>query len=391
MWGWRMLESNDNELPVRRAPVQRRNSNPLFFPMIVLGGVMGLLAGYGVLTLLASRGIGPLKQPPAQASSELPTVDIEVPGFDLRSPPPADPKPKRNASRAARQQTRPQPVAAEEPAPPIMPPPAGKAFEPPPAGHAIAPANPAPANDGLPVQVEKPSALLTLTLEKPVLRAISEADSDARVHCDVGFSNNLVHRGDNVPGFAIVAANLSPRDKRTVELGANITGGGAAIEIAVLRRSNNVVCELRPLYSLPSGDIQPLTVTGGTRQHNELTRSLAAAKSARDALPELRSTLSQLQNELRDAQQAARGTSGGADSLPRQSQGMVLTTTLPPKIAQLSRKITAAEKLTAQESIIDTDLRCLDEISKYAESIASISTVSVRFHIGDKTIPATVK
>src|SRR4051794_35650984 len=57
-----------DDLPnVSVLPTQRRpRSIVAMLPMIVIGGGMGLLAGYGALSLMGTKGIGPLKTVPAE-------------------------------------------------------------------------------------------------------------------------------------------------------------------------------------------------------------------------------------------------------------------------------------------------------------------------------------
>ena len=239
---------------------------------------------------------------------------------------------------------------------------------------------------------EKPSAIVTLNLDKAVIHIIAESEKSSNVVCDVGFSHNLLHRGDNRVGYELVAKDLGHRGKQTVELRADIKGAGAAIEITVTRLNSAVRCDLKPLFSLPSGDIEPLTISRGTTLYNKLNKSLAAARAARNSLPAMRSNLSQLQSALRTAQQAMNANgSTPAETGAGRTAGMIQANNLNRQVITLNKKITAADRLSEQESAISKDLQSLNEIAEYAKGIASVSTVSLRFHIGDLTIPATVK
>jgi hypothetical protein len=244
----------------------------------------------------------------------------------------------------------------------------------------------------LPNMSDKPSAIVTLNLDKPVIHINAESDKADNVVCDIGFSHNLLHRGDARNGYEIVAKDLGSHGKATVELGANIQGAGAAVEITVTRRNNVVSCELRPLFSLPSGDIQPLTITRGTTLYNKLSKSLAAARAGRDSLPAMRAKLSQLQAALQTAQKnmSANGNSPAETGAGR-TAAMAQANNLNRQVNKLNKELAASEKLAAQEPVISKDLNALNEIAEYAKGIASVSTVSVRFHSGDATIPAIVK
>ena len=244
----------------------------------------------------------------------------------------------------------------------------------------------------MPARQETPPAIVTLKLDDPVIHIVAESDQNVQVTCDVGFSHNLLHRGDARDGYEIVAKDLGNHGKKLVELGANITGAGAAIEITMTRINKNVRCDLKPLFSLPSGDIEPLTITRGTTLYNKLTNSLAVARAARDSLPQLHSNLSQLQSALRTAQQAmgANGRTPGETGAGR-TAATIQANNLNRQIIALNRRVTAAERLSEQEPALAKDLQSLNQISEYAKGIASASTVSVRFHIGDQTIPASEK
>jgi hypothetical protein len=199
-------------------------------------------------------------------------------------------------------------------------------------------------------------------------------------------------RGGSATEYKIVAENVGPRDKRTIELGANIAGAGAAIEVNVIRRTNAVVCELKPLFSLPSGRIYPLTMVRGTKLDNDLTKSLDAAKAARASLFNLQTTLSGLQSDLRSAQSAICGNGNTAgETAAGRTQALAAASRLRSQITSTNRKIAAAERLSNQEQEIQVDLSAIHQIGSYAKTIVSVAKVSVRIHCGDTTIPATVK
>jgi hypothetical protein len=199
-------------------------------------------------------------------------------------------------------------------------------------------------------------------------------------------------RGGSATEYKIVAENVGPRDKRTIELGANIAGAGAAIEVNVIRRTNAVVCELKPLFSLPSGRIYPLTMVRGTKLENDLTKSLDAAKAARASLFNLQTTLSGLQSDLRSAQSAICGNGNTAgETAAGRTQALAAASSLRSQITSTNRKIAAAERLSNQEQEIQVDLSAIHQIGSYAKTIVSVAKVSVRIHCGDTTIPATVK
>ena len=64
---------------------------------------------------------------------------------------------------------------------------------------------------------------------------------------------------------------------------------------------------------------------------------------------------------------------------------------LNSQIRAPNKQIAAAERLSGQESVINDDLQALNQIAEYAKGLVGVSTVLVRFHVGDRTIPATEK
>jgi hypothetical protein len=385
----------------------RRHTNFLLLPMVIVGGFMGLFAGYGVLTWL---GINDVRKPATTASSEstlagatsskASSVDASGGAADdqplrihrafiqrqeqnYRDPVPeaetaehAAPKELATSNLDA-STPKAIPIAdAKNPAVPDLPPPNK------PIG-----SKPVPEPD-----FNKPSAIVTLTLEKPVQRVEADAYVADAVVCDVSLSSQLVHKDEQVTGYEIVAKSLGNHEKRTIEFDSHLKGSGAGIEITVIHHYNNVICELRPVFSLQSGTIQPLTKSHGTKLLNELTKSLNAAETARQNLPQLQSTLSRLQSDLRTAQYAKTATGPTPAQIGSgRTQAMIAAGNLSNQINEVNRKINKAQKLVDREDSIKSDLQSLNDVSTYASSIASISTVAVRFHRGATTIPGSVK
>jgi len=360
-------------------------------PKIVAGGLIGLLAGYGVLALMHEKGIGPYK--PTDVAAEDAAQEDSV-------------KP-RNPLVEHRQQRRVAvpPVAN---APPVIRPPVvlPNIIPAPPAKIALpngipqrAPA-PAALNDPperkfigreLPAESAAPT-VVKLDLDKPLLRVVAETDKASSALCDIEFSHNLLVSPGDKNDYTMVAENLHPHDKRTIELGTHIVHAGAAIEVAIIKRSDAVLCEMKPLFSLPSGKIYPLTLVRGTKLENELAKQLEAANDARTSLPELRTALSNLQSDLRSAQ----GAMGGNGNTPGETaagrtQAVQRAASLRGKIVALNRKIAAAERLADQLNEIQADLDAVKQIGSFANSIAGQASISVRFHSGDDAIRAVLK
>jgi hypothetical protein len=159
-----------------------------------------------------------------------------------------------------------------------------------------------------------------------------------------------------------------------------------------MHQSNAAICEIRPQFSLPVNGIEQLTIVRGTSLHKSLTRSLNDAAAARNSLPEMQISFGRLQSDLAQAQRALNSN----DSTPATTGAMrnnatIAIAQLNRAIKQLSKDIGRAEGLIADEPAIKIELQDLDQIATYAQSIASVATVYVRFYSGDVTIPATVK
>ena len=111
----------------------------------------------------------------------------------------------------------------------------------------VVPINPVPNANAAPKQ-DVPPVTVTLKLDEPIIHAIAESDDSEKVLCDVQFSQNLLHRDAARDTYEVVAKDLGNHGKQLIELGANIKGTGAAIEITVTRIGKNVRCDLKPLF-----------------------------------------------------------------------------------------------------------------------------------------------
>ena len=146
------------------------------------------------------------------------------------------------------------------------------------------------------------------------------------------------------------------------------------------------------MYSLPSGEIQPLTVTRGTKRFSELSKLLDSAKTARESLPQMRTAAANLKADLETAKAAISGNGRTpAETAAGRTDATAAASRLTLQLNSANKKVAAAEQLAGREDSITEDLQKLDEVSEYAKDIASVATVSVRFHCGDVTLPATVK
>jgi hypothetical protein len=354
-------------------PRRKQTRSPLAFILsVIFGGLAGLVAGYFVLCQISSK-FDFLHVVPAKVGREA-KIERQAPAFDHpvnRVAPSKDRGIAEDGPKQAPQEAlQPWNVVA-----PKLVVPARRFVQPAP--------KPVVQVNKLPQVNKAPSAIVKLDLDKPVLRIVGQSDKAEIAMCDVGFSHNLLHRRAAAGGFVDVAKNLRHREKKMVELEADIQGAGAAIEITFIRQTNAVVCELRPMFSLPSGMIEPLTNDRWTALHNRLVKSLAAAKAARDSLPSLKSNLSQLQADVQ-ATNAAMNDFGKAGAKTRLFG-------LNSQITAVNKKINSAQKLADRDGIITKDLTALEQIGEYAKTIANVSSIAVRFYANEETIPAETK
>ncbi|HEX4416225.1 MAG TPA: hypothetical protein VH107_21510, partial [Lacipirellulaceae bacterium] len=415
--GGKLLEQH-----LRPPSRETRHSNPLLIPLVVVGGLMGIFAGYGVLAMIRDHGFH-LERPAestqtkttAQTSVGLPESNSNQPPID-ESPSPrsrdfaessrtetnssaefahnANVRENATATERSRKRTTPATEASLKIAVNNLP------VQPPsPPGDVAAPPLPPPEQPAQAASQENPrndssvaSAIVPLTLTQGTIRVIAIPDNvpPDSLLCDVGFSSELAGRKDLPSGtYAMVAERLDWHGEYLQELPLHLAGAGAAIEIKIHQQNKAAICEIHPKFSLPMSGIQQFTIARGSALQNSLSRSLNDAMAARQALPNMRFNLGQLQSELTKAQQATTQLgSNPADTGLLHHNATMAITRLNRSIAALNKDIAHSERLVTDEPAFRTDLDDLNQISQYAQSIASVATIYVRFHNGDVTIPA---
>lgn len=383
-----------------------RHSNPLLLPVIIIGGIMGLLAGYGALTLMRERGI----ISPAGSVVEAPVVETArnpTPVAEIVRPNQSDrPKPQSQKTPSVRPRIAPiapQPQDDSKGVVRIGRPDAPKSYV---AEQDTIPSEPIAkggastkqdesAEEQTASSVPPPSALIPITFQKPVLRAIATAPEGTDLEdvlCDIGFTPQLVKDASQADPAAvtIVFPNLHCREKRLHELPTDISGAGATIDVAMVKRQS-VVCELRPRFSLPRNGIEEFTVDRATQIHNKLNKMLSDINEYGTLLPKMTNELSALKSDLSAAQQLARTPGTLPQAAAARNSGVAQANRLATKIDNKQTAIDRAEALVADESAVRTELKCLDELDKFGRDVVNVSAVYVRFHVGDATLPAEVK
>lgn len=355
--------------------------------MIVFGGVMGLLAGYGALRMMGDNGIG-MFATPSEAVNEPAT-----PATAKESTTPDWAKPREPRTQPERQ-IRPEPRTRREPRiglqEPVVPRDTPKALDPLPFGEPkplqlVAPPPP-PA-------IPTPSAVVTLSLDDALISVIATPDGIPvdELLCDVAFSNNLFDRYGDQTLRTLFVERQGDRAKKLHELPLTIDGAGAAIEIRVKHNSKTAVCEIRSQFSLPVNGIEPLTTDRGTTIHNKLTKMQVDIAAYKQQLPELKKAKQEIESALSSAQRIANGPASNAQQMAVKNAAIGEVRRLNALLGKNVAATNRAQALVDDEGAIAAELKCLDEISVYAKEIANHGFVYVRFYKGDVTVPAVVK
>jgi hypothetical protein len=425
-------------------PRTKRHSNPFFLPLIVIGGLMGVLAGYGLLAMIRDHGFN--LKPRVESADAKPTTQESVAVLNTNpTPSPIDhaskPQPYDVATSQAEINQSAQPtidanervitqptkrrgrpailasvatlkIATDGSAPhSSLPPPADLAAPPLPppnepshdrslaASPDAAPSLPPPSspteqtsrNDS---KASAAPAIVSLTLKQDVIRVIAlpeDVTADSLL-CDIGFSPELTGRQLPTGTYDIVAERLGKRGEYSQELPLNMNGAGAAIEIKIRQQNKAAICENRPKFSLPMSGIKQLTIASGSILQKSLNRTLNNTVIAEQELPGMRSNLDDLKLKLADAVEHTNDTGSNiSETGSLRIQWRARVQQLQYAIKKANNNIARDEQLIANKHALETDITDLNQISQYAEKIASNASISVRFYSGDVTIPATVK
>lgn len=389
--------------------MQRRQPKPIPLTTIVVGGVMGLLAGYGALSLLGQKGIGPLAVRQAvPIATATPHVRSESP---TRNPVQQHPQQPHHADKSQ----QPPPIAPIEPSLPSdrrgvvqigKPDPENR--RPPTINrhhaaiddgsdsqelgeNAVVPKNGSDASQPLP----PPSALITLKLDDDSINVIATpvGIDPKELHCDIALSRQLIEDssvGDPY-GLQIALPKLSSGDERTHELPLGIKGAGAALVISVTHHATTSVCQIKPKYSLPVSGIESFTTKRIVATRKKLNNVLDDVSDAKNSISGLKSTLQTLKSNLSEAESISRRGGNSPAEVAQRSQASAAANKLRRSIGSVQLRINNATSLIADEPAIHHELDCLEQISAYGERVANKSQIYVRFYKGDVTVKAEVK
>ena len=362
--------------------------------MVIIGGTMGLLAAYGLLVIIKEGGLRKFDEPK--------TTIVKT-----DNSPPIAPKPKSPSSRIRHRESEVTPpverphIRRKEPERPVAPKSPEKAPQNDddlafiaPRNHDQAPANVPPAIN--PFALPTPSAIVRLTLENPVVRVIVEPPFPVEeLYCDVAFCPMLLPDPgvDDPNQHLLVEHKLGNRDRRLHELPLNLTGAGAAIEIAVAHQTKSAFCEIRPKFSLPVNGIEELTIARGERIRSKLEKLLSDADDFRRLLPGMNSELANLKTQMSRAQAAARLRSDDTvNALARRNAAIAAYNRLVRQADNKASAIARAEGVIANEPNVREELKLLEQVAAYSAQMTTTASIYVRFYNGsDVTVPGIVK
>lgn len=230
-------------------------------------------------------------------------------------------------------------------------------------------------------ELPPPSAFVKLDLKKWPIRVLclpNEKVPAESLLADIGHSKNLiggVQSKANTVTHRIVKEGLGIKEEFLTELPYQADGVEVGIKYSLAKRGNAIVLEIKPQYSLPSGDIEGFSIARGTSKAKQLTKLAAEAKFADQNLSRMRSELAALER--------AHSQNGGAT----QNAGGVVS-----EMLKRQRTIGKAEQLAANRIAINRDLAALRGISEYGRKLVKEeSSIYVRFHFKDVTQAATEK
>ncbi len=381
-----------NVLPLRsytyRSKSNKRRKSLPVIVFLIVGGAMGLLAGYGALSLIKQNQVGiqttlspkhvPKTEPPPSQPlrRQLQRPGARERGFE-NTPDGRDPIPEVNARR------RPPPIPnledrtkrrEQEPEAP----------------------EPAEPREGEESHFPQPSIVVPLTLDEPkILVLATPVDIEVKdIQCDIGLSQNLLRNIANPNVHEIVVARLGNRGTHTAEFATRVPGCQVGLDISINHHSSTVACDIRPRFSLPSGEVQPFTIRDLDKQQKILTKLQSKVQGAKSSLSRLQATHNRELERVADARNAlAMLARGGNPATAANARAAAQAQLLRAEAAVLltEKKMAEARNWIGKEHVLQNDQRALESVSAYANQVATVGSIYIRFYAGETTIPATLK
>ncbi|NOY41658.1 MAG: hypothetical protein GXP26_07480 [Planctomycetes bacterium] len=201
-----------------------------------------------------------------------------------------------------------------------------------------------------------------------------------RIPCKCEFLPHLDEIYFELTGIARFPANnrtgmLPLKIKLRESLDIRYTGAqNAGTTVAMKRKGNIVVVELSSLYTLPSGDNEPMSIPAGNRKMKELSEIEAEAKWSKTNVGNMKSSLSSAKTEFAAIQRRNAGLNTAAAAAKSLALGE-----LAAEIRSRELAINRATQLIQNLPAIGTEIRELDRVSAVARELHGTKGIEYRF------------
>ncbi len=171
-------------------------------------------------------------------------------------------------------------------------------------------------------------------------------------------------------------SRLKMRDEAIVSYESSVD---VASKVTVRPSGNVLVAEIESQYVLPSGDVEPLTISRGNRVLKELEDLHAAAIEAEQSIGRLRTYRARLNSELNRAQ-GIRTMSGGYENPAIVAQKNAIIVRVQNELIATEQNIARAEELIERKPTIVKDLEAIGLVAELAQSLKD-SPIPYRFYM----------
>lgn len=158
---------------------------------------------------------------------------------------------------------------------------------------------------------------------------------------------------------------------------------GVKTVIKMRKRGNTVIVEMRSLFMLPTGDVEALTISAGTRKHKKLSKLIASAESARSQLPSINARIAELRQELKRWQnmRTTRTLNGVQvpDTVASANKFASISNT-ENSIAFGVARLAKANRLIADLPAMQREIQALERISVVAKKLHQTTNLGFRFY-----------
>lgn len=168
--------------------------------------------------------------------------------------------------------------------------------------------------------------------------------------------------------------------------------GDAASKVSVIPSGKVLSAEVATQYVLPSGDVEPLTISRGNRKLKELERLREQSIAASNTISDLRSYRSRLNGQLRQVRYMNTiipGTSMESPALAGQKATLIAS--IRDDMQATDQNIGRAELLIAKRPLIEKELVAIDAVAEVAQSLKGTPFPYKFFHVvGDVKVDLVI-